>query len=577
LYLAIRVPFFLVLSSLLCLAPSQALSSSTADGLVIHQLEATQQGEHTISSGKRLYDQYCASCHHVDRIGHSGPPLLPQFIKRKSPQQLEKIILQGLPATLMPPFPNLTVQDAAAIIGYLSKPATFRWTKEDIETSRTAIKGTEKDIGIKDIRNITPVVERGADKVWIMEDERVLDKFPVNNVHGGIKYTLPDGERIFIPSRDGWVTQYSLNKGRLLNKARACVYLRNIAVSQDNRRLFATCRLPQNMVVFDAASLKVETILPLQGRISALYDLYSRDQALFTYRDKPLLGILNTKTLAIDYIPLDEPYEDFFIDPFENFIIGTSRHGKQMEVFDLRTKKVVFSHPIDSMPHLFSATYWYQDGHFYFATPHLKQSAITIWKMYDWNFVKKIDVGGDGFFVKTHPATPWLWVDNGSDQLVLVSKKDYKTKVLTPINGKKFNHTEFSGDGKFAYLSIYEPDGALLVYDTASLKELDHYPANVPVGKYNFVNKNRRFYPALFGQTLFEEKCWGCHHQTAEAFGPAFAQIAASRTDAQIMAHITAPESSAKSLGYSRNLMPAFKLSPEQLLSITAYIKGIRQ
>ncbi len=568
---------FLVLSSLLGLASSQALSSDAGNSFAIHQLEATQQGEHPVSSGKRLYDQYCASCHHRDRIGHSGPPLLPQFIKRKSPKQLEKIILEGLPATLMPPFPNLTVQDAAAIIGYLSKPAQFRWTQKDIEASRTQFHTEKKDLGIEDIRNITPVVERGADKVWIVENDRILDKFPVNNVHGGIKYTLPGGERIFIPSRDGWVTHYSLAEGRLVNKVRACVYLRNIAVSQDNKRLFATCRLPQNMVVFDADDLSIERIIPLQGRISALYDLYTRDQALFTYRDKPLLGILDTRSLDIDYVELDEPFEDFFIDPFENFIIGTSRHGKRMEVLDLKSRKIVFSHPIESMPHLFSATYWYQDGHFYFATPHLRQSAITVWKMYDWAFVRKVDVGGDGFFVKTHPATPWLWVDNGSDQLVLVGKKDFTTKILVPMKGKKFNHTEFSGDGRYAYLSIYETDGALLVYDTASLRELKNYPANVPVGKYNFINKNRRFYPALFGQTLFEEKCWGCHHQTAEAFGPPFAQIAAKRSDAEIMAHIASPEESAKTLGYSRNLMPAFDLTPEQLLSITAYIKSIRQ
>ena len=567
----------LVLSSLFSLVSNQAFSGEASNSFAIHQLESTQQGEHPVSSGKRLYDQYCAACHHVDRIGHSGPPLLPQFIKRKKPEQLENIMLHGLPATLMPAFPQLGVQGAAAIIGYLSKPASFSWTAADIDASRTEIAGKKKDLGIRDIRNVTPVVERGADKVWIMEDDKVLDKFTANNVHGGIKYTLPGAERIFIPSRDGWVVQYSLEEGRPVNKVRACVYLRNISVSQDNKRLFATCRLPQNMVVLDSKTLKVEKIIPLQGRISALYDLYTQNKALFTYRDKPQLGILDTKTLAIEYIPLDAPFSDFFIDPFEHFIIGTSRNGKQLEVFDLQTRKTVFSHPIDSMPHLFSATYWYQDGNFYFATPHLKQAAITIWKMYDWDFVKKIDIGGDGFFVKTHPATPWLWIDNGTDQLVLVNKKDFSKKILTPMKGKKFNHTEFSGDGKYAYLSIYEPDGALLVYDTATLKELKRYPANVPVGKYNYINKNRRFYPALFGKTIFEEKCWGCHHQTAEAFGPPFAKIAATRTDAQIMAHITNPEASAKALGYRRNLMPAFKLTPEQLLSITAFIKDTKQ
>ncbi len=541
------------------------------DGFRVHQLEATHQGD--ISSGERLYRQHCAGCHHEDRIGRTGPPLLPQFLRRKKPARLEAIIRHGLPATLMPAFPQLTRQDVAALIAFLSRPAgPITWGLDEIRASRGAVEAEGKDLHVRDIRNITPVVERGANRVWVVEDERILDKFTFANVHGGIKYT-PRGERFFVPARDGWVLQYSLRQGRPLNKVRPCVYLRNIALSRDGRRLFATCRLPRQLVVLDSDGLEPRKLLPLKGRVSAIYALYSDDKALFTYRDRPVLAELDTGDLTIREYPLDEPFEDFFIDAFDRYIIGTSRGGKKLAVYDLQDHRKVFEHPIEAMPHLFSATTWYQDGAFHFATPHLGKPYITVWRMYDWAFERKVDVGGDGFFVKTHPATPWLWVDNGSDELVLVAKKDFAIRRLRPMPGKRFNHTEFSGDGRLAYLSIYEPDGALMVLDASTLKPIETWPANVPVGKYNFVNKNRIFYRGLYGLSLFQEKCWGCHHETAEAFGPPFRQIGRQRSDAEIMAHIADPEGSARRLGYRRNLMPAFPLNAEQMASIVEYIK----
>jgi hypothetical protein len=126
--------------------------------------------------------------------------------------------------------------------------------------------------------------------------------------------------------------------------------------------------------------------------------------------------------------------------------------------------------------------------------------------MYNWKFVKKIDIGGDGFFAKTHPNTPYLWVDNGSDELILVNKKDYSIKKLVPVKGKQYIHAEFSGDAKYTYLSIYEHNGSIEVWDTKTLKKLKSYPANIPVGKYNFICKNRRFYPMLFGLEIVNEK-----------------------------------------------------------------------
>jgi len=81
---------------------------------------------------------------------------------------------------------------------------------------------------------------------------------------------------------------------------------------------------------------------------------------------------------------------------------------------------------------------------------------------------------------------------------------------------------------------------------------------------------------AAEGKKVFETWCWGCHHQTAVAFGPPFAEIAAKRDAATIRAMITDPESVARQLGYTRNAMPKLKLKEEELQAITDYILSFK-
>lgn len=77
---------------------------------------------------------------------------------------------------------------------------------------------------------------------------------------------------------------------------------------------------------------------------------------------------------------------------------------------------------------------------------------------------------------------------------------------------------------------------------------------------------------AIEGKKVFETYCWGCHHQTAVAFGPSFEEIASKRSAKEIKAMITDPSSVSKVFGYKRNAMPSFTLSDNNLTSITDYI-----
>lgn len=525
---------------------------------------------HFSYGGDKPYLELCAECHHPERIGKTAPPLLPPFLKRYSDEKLKKILKDGLPATQMPAYGELGEKELNDLVAFMRRPSKVIWEKKDILSSLELEQKTPPSRNVRDIKNLLAIVERGEDKVWVMEGEDILDRFDFRNVHGGIKYTL-DGSRFFVPSRDGWIARYDINDG-FYGKIRACVYQRNISLSRDGKYLIAACVLPQKIIIFDAEKFQYIKSFPLKGKISAIYELYSEDSALFTFRNKPLLGTLNTDNLTVEYRKLDEPFEDFFIEPFERYIVGTSRKGTQLKVYDRKSDAYVFKYKIDGMPHLFSSSYWYSKGAFYFGTLHMHRSYMTVWKMYDWDFVKKVDVGGKGFLVRTHANTPYLWIDNGSDDLALVDKKDLSVSTIKPVKGKRAVHTEFSGDGRLAYVSIYEDDGELLLLDASTLDRIKSYPISFPAGKYNFVGKLRRYDPVQLGRQVFMNRCWGCHHQTKEAFGPSFSRIVGSRDEDTIRMYISDPERMHKELGYKRNSMPKINLSAEEVDAVTSYM-----
>lgn len=74
------------------------------------------------------------------------------------------------------------------------------------------------------------------------------------------------------------------------------------------------------------------------------------------------------------------------------------------------------------------------------------------------------------------------------------------------------------------------------------------------------------------GKKVFETYCWGCHHQSAMAFGPSFSEIASKRTQEEIKAYIIEPEAMYKSFGYKRSAMTQLQLNEEELDAVTNYI-----
>lgn len=74
------------------------------------------------------------------------------------------------------------------------------------------------------------------------------------------------------------------------------------------------------------------------------------------------------------------------------------------------------------------------------------------------------------------------------------------------------------------------------------------------------------------GKAVFEKYCWGCHHQTAMAFGPPFNEIAKKRSFEEIQAYILDPESMYKAFGYKRTAMSKLTLTDKEREVVAKYI-----
>jgi DNA-binding beta-propeller fold protein YncE len=79
------------------------------------------------------------------------------------------------------------------------------------------------------------------------------------------------------------------------------------------------------------------------------------------------------------------------------------------------------------------------------------------------------------------------------DSIQVIDKRTLEVvRTLRPAPGKTTAHVEFSADGRYALVSVWETDGAIVVYDAATLEEVKRLPMNKPSGKYNVHNKITR-------------------------------------------------------------------------------------
>jgi mono/diheme cytochrome c family protein/WD40 repeat protein len=512
-------------------------------------MASAQSNSDSTARAASLYAEHCAACHGMQRTGGMGPALLPESLSRLRPAEALEVITRGRLATQMPGFVDqLPKEDIAALAAYVRTPVlpAPSWTEADIRDSRSfntaPANEPAKPVWTADPMNLFVVVEGGDHHASLVDGDKfeVITRFPTRfALHGGPKFT-PDGRYVFFGSRDGWITKYDLWRLRVVAEVRAGLNMRNVAVSGDGKWVMAANYLPHSVVLFDAdLNLKrTYAAATLDGkassRVSAVYDAEPRQSFVVALKDIPELweisynpkaepihdgyvhdykmgeSIAKAGFLGVRRTPLDEPLDDFFFDQSYRNVLGATRpkdvstSGQEADngaataqVVNLDARRKIADLPIAGMPHLGSGITFPWNGSTVLASPNLKDGAIDVIDMKTWKPVATIPTPGPGFFMRSHENTRYAWTDSmmsrtAKDTLTIIDKSTLKPVAEVKEPGKTLAHIEFTKDGRYALASVWEMDGALVIYDASTFKEVKRLPMSKPVGKYNVWNKISR-------------------------------------------------------------------------------------
>jgi len=480
-------------------------------------LQAIQQPavpEDKHAATRPLYIEHCASCHGAERLGGTGPALLPSNLGRLRPEDAANVIRQGRPATQMPPYgKQLSDASIAALVEFIYAPpvSDISWDEQDISHSRRLLHTEdslpEQPVFAADPLNIFMVVEAGDHHITVLDGDALepLHRFPTRYaLHGGIKYS-PDGRFAYLASRDGWISKFDLYSLQVVAEVRAGINTRNVAISGDGRTLLVGNYLPNTLVLLQAKDFSLIKVIPVRdtkgkaSRVSAVYQAAPRNSFIAALKDVPEVWEIRSDNdrFPVRKIRLQQVLDDFFFDQDYRYLIGADRVQHSGQVIDLDHGKQVADLPLSGMPHLGSGITWNYHGVEVFATPNLKEGKVTVIDMENWQIIKEIETLGPGFFMRSHEQTPYAWTDvffgPEKDAMHIIDKRTLKiVKTLRPEPGKTSAHVEFTRDGRYALVSLWDMDGALIVYDANTFAEVKRIPMRKPSGKYNVYNKIHR-------------------------------------------------------------------------------------
>ena len=463
------------------------------------------------SGTETLYLQQCAACHGPDRLGGMGPALLPENLGRLKKTEAERVIREGRPATQMGGYKDiLNDQQIADLTKYIYQPPSheLKWGRPEIRNSQVVnyAAGTLPDDPVfeADMMNLFLVVEIGDHHVTLLDGDKMepIHRFPSRfALHGGPKYS-PDGRFVYFGSRDGWITKYDIYNLKVVAEVRAGINMRNIAVSADGKYVMAANYLPHTLVLFDADNLDLLDFIPVENaqgdssRVSAVYTAPPRGSFIAALKDIPEAWEVTVQDnkAQLRRMTTDTLLDDFFFDPGYQHLIGAARDGKHGVVIDLDTGKTTAELPLPGMPHLGSGITWEYQGRRVMATPHFRAGAISIIDMDTWEVIKTLKTEGPGFFMRSHENSRYAWADvffgPNADKVHIIDKQTLEiVKTLQPEPGKVAAHVEFDRYGEKLLLSVWDNDGAIIVYDADTLEEEKRIPMKKPSGKYNVWNK----------------------------------------------------------------------------------------
>ncbi|HBG47253.1 MAG TPA: nitrite reductase [Deltaproteobacteria bacterium] len=494
--------------------------------------------EENFAKAKQIYFDRCAGCHGTLRKGATGPNLEPAKTRAIPTASLSLIIAEGTKGGMPPHKDILTKEEIDMVAAYMHSdpPQPPEWGMEQIKDSWKLIVPVDKRPTQPPKRNwlnYFGVIQRDIGKVSIIDGDTKEILASINTgfaVH--ILRTSASGRYMFSIGRDGKATMIDLwsPTPNIVAEIKTGFDARSVDTSKYKGKLgdftdkYAVVGnyWPPHYVI-----LKGDTLEPLKvvSTRSYTYDTNEfhpepRVASIVSSHHAPewVLNIKETGiVLLVDYSKVDSGtvietkinaerfLHDGGWDASKRYFLVAANMRNKVAVIDTVERKLAALVETGNKPHPGRGANWVDSKYGpVWATPHLGEPMVAVigtdpakHKEHAWKVVRKLPVSGNGLFIKTHPKSDNIWVDNTlskdltiAQTVTVYSKKNLDAK---PVDMKltdhgKIVHMEYNKAGDEVWLSVWDREGEIIVIDDKTRKVKNRIKVDTPTGKFNVYN-----------------------------------------------------------------------------------------
>lgn len=503
----------------------------------------------------KMYFERCAGCHGVLRKGATGKNLEPQPNKAKKTKgtlklgtkRLAKIITIGTEGGMNNFDDIFSKKEINLLARYIQMepPVPPERSLAEMKASHKVYVKPEnyptKPVHGRNWQNFFIAIERDKGSIAIIDGDkkdvfaRVKTGYAVHVLktveHHQTLHAKDAGRFWYVMGRDGMMTKIDLwasPKKMKVAQVQVAYDARDVAVSGDGKYVIGGGYWPPHFVIADAKTMEPLKVVSARGvnidgeyvnesRVAAIYDTPMQPTWLVAMKE---LG----QMWQVDYSDLDnlkttkinsaKYLHDGFFDPTGRYFQIAANASNKMVIIDSKTQKLEAMIDVDKKPHPGPGANWNDkkcgpvSG-----TTHLGVGKVSVWgndpkghKSQAWKLCYTVDTDGAGVFLRTHPKSDYVWIDQTKhpepavQQSIKVldkkTRKIVKTIRMTTKKGYAAVHFEFNKDGTEVWASVWnrsdslEPNGEIIIYDAKTLKEKARIKGlYAPTGKFNVYNR----------------------------------------------------------------------------------------
>ncbi|MBD5801120.1 Nitrite reductase precursor [Azoarcus sp. Aa7] len=518
--------------------------------------DAPKMSKAEFDKARNIYFQRCAGCHGVLRKGATGKPLTPDITLPRGTEYLKVFIKYGSPAGM----PNwgtsgeLTDDEVDLMARYIQQtaPTPPEFGMPEMKNTWKVIvppaQRPTKKMNNYNIANIFSTTLRDSGEVALIDGDT---KKIINIVKTGyavhISRISASGRYLFVIGRDARVNMIDLWMEKPDNVAEIRIGLeaRSVDTSKfkgyEDKLAIAGAYWPPQFVIMNGDTLEPLKIVSTRGLTvdTQEYHPEPRVASIVASHFKPefVVNVKETgKTLMVDYsditnLKMTEIGSARFLhdggwDLSKRYFLVAANQSNKIAAIDAKEGKLAGMVEVGKIPHPGrGANFVHPKYGPVWATGHLGDDSIALvgtdpkgHKQYAWKLVENLkSQGGGSLFIKTHPKSNHLYVDNPLHPEAKVSQSvavyDLKNlqagyKVL-PIGewaglkddgAKRVVQPEYNKDGNEVWFSVWsakDKESAIVVVDdkTLQLKTVIKDPKLItPTGHFNVYNTQHDVY-----------------------------------------------------------------------------------